>query len=208
MTEEHITLRTAAPEDAAALLDIYGHYVENTAVSFEYEVPGEAEFRGRIEQTLREYPYIVAERAGEIVGYAYAGPFSGRMAYARSASVTIYVAHTLRRQGVGRRLYRALEGLLQAQNILNMNACIGYPEREDDPYLTRDSARFHARMGFEKAGEFHRCGYKFSRWYNIIWMEKLIGPHGAHPAPVIAFPELPAGVLEGLGVRSNAGTEK
>ena len=206
--EEHITLRTATPEDAAALLDIYGYYVESTAVSFEYEVPGEAEFRGRIEQTLLEYPYIVAERAGEIVGYAYAGPFSGRMAYARSASATIYVAHTLRRHGVGRQLYRGLEGILRAQNILNMNACIGYPEREDDPYLTRDSARFHARMGFKKAGEFHRCGYKFGRWYNIIWMEKLIGPHGARPAPVIAFPGLPAGVLEGLGVRPNAGTEK
>ena len=208
MMEEHITLRTATPEDAAALLDIYGYYVESTAVSFEYEVPGEAEFRGRIERTLLEYPYIVAERAGEIVGYAYAGPFSGRMAYAPSASATIYVAHTLRRHGVGRQLYRALEGILRAQNILNMNACIGYPEREDDPYLTHDSARFHARMGFKKVGEFHRCGYKFGRWYNIIWMEKLIGPHGAHPAPVIAFPGLPASVLEGLGVRPNEGTEK
>lgn len=76
-----------------------------------------------------------------------------------------------------------------AQHILNLNACIGYPETEDE-YLTKDSVRFHTHMGYSMVGEFHKCGYKFGRWYNMVWMEKLIGEHADQPEPVIAFPRL------------------
>ena len=77
---------------------------------------------------------------------------------------------------MGRMLYEALETVLKEMGILNLYACIGYPETEDE-YLTRNSADFHAHLGFEKVGEFHKCGYKFDRWYSMIWMEKIIGEH-------------------------------
>ena len=75
------------------------------------------------------------------------------------------------------------------QNILNLNACIAYPAGED-PYLTRDSADFHQRLGFRQVGRFHQCGYKFGRWYDMIWMEKLLGPHSSPQPPVRPFPEI------------------
>lgn len=72
--------------------------------------------------------------------------------------------------------------------ILNVYGCITYPEGEEDEYLTRNSAEVHAHLGFTKVGEFHRCGCKFGRWYNVIWMEKTIGRHSPEPSPV-KFPE-------------------
>lgn len=174
---ENLQIRAVSTDDAEALLDIYRYYVERTAVSFEYEAPSAEEFRGRIAKTLAKYPYLAAVRDGQILGYAYAGPFVGRAAYSWSAELTIYLAPQARRQGLGRALYGALERELADMGILNLYACIGVPEAEDE-YLTLDSARFHARMGFAKCGEFHQCGRKFGRWYHMIWMEKIIGEHG------------------------------
>ena len=169
-------IRSAAPEDAKRLLEIYAYYVANTAVSFEYDVPSEAEFRSRIENTLEKYPYLVLEEDGIPRGYAYAGVFKARAAYARSCEVSVYVDHDAKRRGYGRRLYEALEERLKTQGILNMYACIAYPVAEDE-YLSRDSERFHRRLGFRTVGEFRQCACKFGRWYNMIWMEKLIGEH-------------------------------
>ena len=194
-----ITLRTAALPDAERLLEIYRPYVEETAITFEYTVPTMEEFRGRMARVLEKYPYLVAERDGTIVGYAYAGPFVGRAAYDWSVETTIYLDRAVRRQGIGGRLYAALETALAAMGILNLNACIGYP-REEDEYLNRNSAQFHAHLGYRMVGEFHRCGYKFGRWYDMVWMEKLLGEHPAVPAPVIPFPALPPEVLRGAGV--------
>lgn len=73
-------------------------------------------------------------------------------------------------------LYEELEQELAKMGILNLYACIGYPEAEDE-YLTKNSAQFHEHMGYTKVGEFHKCGYKFQRWYDMIWMEKMIGTH-------------------------------
>ena len=171
-----LTIRSAVPEDAARLREIYAHYVENTAVSFEYEVPSPDEFRGRIENTLKRYPYLVLEEDGVIQGYTYAGVFKDRAAYDRSCEVTIYLDPAAKSRGFGRRLYEALEEALKAQGILNLYACIGDPVTED-AYLTKNSERFHQHLGYKKVGEFHRCGYKFGRWYNMIWMEKIIGEH-------------------------------
>ncbi len=171
-----IRIRSAESADAAALLKIYGWYVEQTAITFEYEVPSEAEFRGRIEQTLEHFPYLVLEEDGVICGYAYASAFHSRAAYSRCVELSIYLDHEKRRKGYGRALYEALEGDLKIRGFLNLYACIADPIREDE-YLNSDSEHFHARLGFVKNGEFHSCGYKFGRWYNMIWMEKLIGEH-------------------------------
>jgi len=118
----------------------------------------------------------VAEEGGVILGYAYAGPFVGRAAYGHCCELSIYLDRAARRKGYGRRLYEALEAELSSRGVLNLYACIGDPGEEDE-YLTRDSERFHRRLGFTLAGRFHACGRKFGRWYNMIWMEKIIGEH-------------------------------
>ncbi|MBQ1465422.1 MAG: N-acetyltransferase [Eubacteriaceae bacterium] len=171
-----ITVRSASADDAPRLLEIYTYYVKYTAVSFEYDVPSEEEFASRIENTLKKYPYLVLEDDGVIMGYAYAGVFKARAAYERSCELSVYVDKDFRRKGYGRMLYEELEKELSSRGFLNLYACIGDPI-EEDCYLTRDSEKFHSRMCFTKVGTFHSCGYKFGRWYNMIWMEKLIGEH-------------------------------
>ena len=185
-----INIRTATVEDAAEILKIYAPYVENTAISFEYDVPSLEEFKGRIENTLEKYPYLVAtDEGGAILGYAYCGPFKTRAAYDWAVETTIYLRDDAKGKGVGRALYSRLEDYLSAMNITNLNACIASIEVEDE-HLTNASSKFHERMGYALVGEFHKCGYKFNRWYNMVWMEKIIGEHEANQKPIIKFSEL------------------
>ena len=90
---------------------------------------------------------------------------------------------------MGRELYEALEHALFLQNILNVNACIAWPETEDE-HLTKNSVQFHEHMGYRLVGEFYKCGYKFGRWYNMVWMEKHLGEHREHPEAVKRFEEI------------------
>ena len=173
---ENIIIRTATVEDAEEILNIYAYYVKNTAITFEYDVPSLEEFRRRIEKTLQKYPYLVILEQGNIVGYAYAGAFKERAAYDWSVEMTVYIARDAKRLGLGRKIYEELERQLKEMGILNLYACIGDPIVEDE-YLTKDSEKFQQHLGYRKVGEFHKCGYKFGRWYNMIWMEKLIGEH-------------------------------
>ena len=182
-------VRSAAMEDAQRILEIYGYYVKNTAITFEYETPSLDKFKGRMEQTMGRYPYLVVLEDGRIQGYAYAGPFVGRAAYDWSCGLTVYLDRGARKRGLGRTIYGALERALRDMGVLNLYACIGYPEH-DDEYLTANSAGFHAHLGFVKVGEFHKCGYKFDRWYNMIWMEKVIGEHGINQRPITPYPAL------------------
>ncbi len=171
-----VLIRDARPEDFGRMLEIYAYYVKNTAITFEYEVPSLEAFSARISRTMQNYPCLVAETDGVVQGYAYSGSFVGKAAYAWSNELTIYLDHTVRRQGIGRKLYETLEERLRERGILNLYACIGYPETEDE-YLTANSAQFHEHLGFRTVGTFYKCGYKFGRWYHMIWMEKLIGKH-------------------------------
>ena len=186
-TNTFITIRTATLSDAQALLNIYSPYVEHTAITFEYDVPSVEEFASRIKNTLQKYPYLVAEKNGRLLGYAYASPFHERPAYDWAVETSIYVDQNIKHQGLGRRLHDALEDALRSQGILNMNACIAYPPEEDE-YLDKNSVEFHTHMGYRLVGEFYKCGYKFHRWYNMVWMEKLIGNHLSDQKP----PKFPA----------------
>ena len=186
-----IQVRVARAEDAEALLEIYAPYVRQTAISFEWEVPSVEEFAERIRHTLTRYPYLVAERDGHAVGYIYASPFIARAAYDWAVETSIYVDRGERHTGVGRALHDALEARLRAQGVLNMCACIAVPVDAPDEYVDCNSAQFHEHLGYRLVGEFQKCGYKFGRWYNMVWMEKLIGEHldsgqGAQP-PVKPF---------------------
>lgn len=191
MNTSDITIRTAAPADAPGLLAIYAPYITDTAVSFEYDVPSVDEFADRIRTTLVKYPYLVAEFESRIVGYCYVSILHGRQAYDWSVETSIYVEQNCKRMGIGRKLHDALEQALSAMGILNLYACIAFPIGED-PYLTEDSVHFHEHLGYEHTAHFHKCGYKFNRWYDIVWMEKTIGEHlGKQPA-VKTFSEIAA----------------
>lgn len=171
-----IMIRDAQVADARELLAIYTPYVEHTAVTFEYDVPSEEEFRQRIKTVQQKYPWLVAEVDGRVVGYAYASTFKARDAYQWAVETSIYVDQNMKRSGIGRQLHEALEQRLKAQGILNMNACISFIDPEDE-YLTLDSVRFHEHLGYQTVAHFHQCGKKFNRWYDMIWMEKIIGEH-------------------------------
>lgn len=171
-----IIIRDAKVTDAKAIQTIYTPYVETTAITFEYNVPSEEEFCRRIETVQQKYPWIVAMVNGKVVGYAYASAFKPRDAYQWAIETSIYVDNNNKRSGIGRQLHEALEQRLKMQGILNMNACISFIDPEDE-YLTQDSVRFHERLGYQKVAHFHQCGKKFNRWYDIIWMEKMIGEH-------------------------------
>ena len=98
--KDRIDIRVATPEDAKELLAIYAPYVEETAITFEYTVPTAEEFAGRMKKTLTRYPYLVAEKEGELLGYAYAGPFKAKAAYDWSVETTIYVKKDCKRSGI------------------------------------------------------------------------------------------------------------
>lgn len=169
-----IVIRNTTVDDAAALLAIYSPYVTWTAVSFELEVPSADEFASRIARTLRGgYPYLAAESCGRIVGYAYAGAFKERAAYARSAELSVYVAEGEQGCGIGKALYARLEAELAKRGITNLYACIAHADCEN-AYLTDASERFHAALGFRRVGIFTNCASKFNRLYSMVWMEKRI----------------------------------
>lgn len=169
-----IKIRMATVDDAEKLLKIYSYYVEKTAISFEIKMPTLTNFRARITKTLKNFPYLVAEVDNEIAGYAYAHEFIGRDAYRFSAELTIYLDKNFLHQGIGKKLYEELEKILQDIGIKNLYACVGWID-EDDEFLNQNSANFHQKMGFKIVGKFTKCGKKFNRWYDMIWLEKIIG---------------------------------
>ena len=199
MASGDIRLRVARANDAENILSIYAPYIRETAITFEYDVPDTREFRGRIEHTLQRYPYIVAECDGRVLGYAYTSAFHPLAAYAWAAETSIYIDMSCRRMGLGKRLYNALERLSRAQNILNLNACIATTDAPD-MHLDNNSRAFHEHLGYRMVGEFTKCGYKFCTWYNMIWMEKMLGAHKANPDPVIPFTQLDRAVLIAAGI--------
>lgn len=181
------TIRLATPEDASALLAIYEPYVRQTAITCEYEVPSVEEFAGRIERTLKRYPYLVMELDGHPVGYAYVSPLNSREAYDWSVETSIYLARDVRHGGLGRKLHDALKQCLIAMDITNMCALIAVPHDKDDEYLTHNSQDFHAHMGYRLVGAFDRCphcgGFRLvSRWARCIWRGRCAGCAWRHGA--------------------------
>lgn len=176
-----MTVKTASPNNAEAIRRIYDYYVNNTCVTFDLTTPSADEFRHRIENTLKQYPYIICEENGAVVGYAYASPFKARAAYDWSAEISIYAAHGMTGRNFGTALYTELEKRLEKMGIQNIYACITHPNMQ--------SENFHEKMGFKKTAHFSKCGYKHEKWLDVIWMEKFIGEHPAYPSEVFDIPD-------------------
>ena len=161
-------IRLATQTDIPAILSIYGPYVQNTAISFEYSVPSLEEFTERFLGITARFPWLFWEENGQVLGYAYASLPFGRAAYRWVAASSIYLAPQAQGRGIGKKLYAALEDLLKTQGYRKTYAII----TSDNP----GSLRFHEKQGFRFLAEFPECGFKFSKLYGVIWMEKLLNP--------------------------------
>lgn len=159
-----MNIRLATPSDAATLLAIYAPYVENTAITFEYEVPTIEDFANRIEKTLERYPYLVAEEDGVVLGYAYASTYYARAAYDWAVELSIYVSQDARGKVVGSKLYDELEDLLDQMGYMHFLACISLPNEA--------SLALHRKRGYQQVAHFPKIGYKFERWHDIVWLQK------------------------------------
>lgn len=182
-------LRLATPADAEALLKIYAPFVESadrnlSDVSFEYVVPGAAEFARRIGAISAKYPYIVCEHEGELLGYVYAHPYIARAAYQWGAEVTIYLAPQGQGVGLGKVMYTALENLLRLQGVVVTYACITASNTH--------SVKMHEACGYKIIGTFNNTGFKHGHWLDMVWMEKRIAKLPAQPAAIKSVQKIPA----------------
>lgn len=157
-------IRVAKESDIPAMLAIYAPYVENTTVSFEYEVPTREEFTHRFSDITRQFPWLVWEEAGQVLGYTYAcAPFE-RAAYRWCAEPSIYLAPQAKGRGIAQKLYRALEAILEKQGYQVLYALV---TQENGPSLG-----FHEKMGYKKRMLLPDCGFKQGRWLGLFWLEK------------------------------------
>ena len=147
-----IKVRSVALEDAKYLVEIYKPYVEETAITFDYSVPSIYEFEEKIAKIIQNYPFLVAEENSKILGYAYAGEFYPKDAYKWTAEIT-----NLERELLNREIY-------------HLTSCIAYPDE--------GSISFHEKRGFRKVAYFEKVGYKFDRWWDVVWYQKDIGDKG------------------------------
>ena len=175
-------IRPATEADIPAILSIYAPYVLNTTYSFEYTVPTEEEFRLRFRSITAQYPWLVWEEEGRVLGYAYgSAPFT-RAAYAWCAEPSIYLAPEAQGQGIGRKLYAVLEHILFLQGYQVLYSLI----TEENT----GSVAFHEKCGYHVNTVFPACGFKFGRWLGLTWMEKrlkIVESPSTFPAPWLSI---------------------
>lgn len=157
-------IRIASEKDVPAMLAIYTPYVTDTTYSFEYTPPTPDAFMARFRSISRDFPWLVWEENGRVLGYAYGSlPFE-RAAYAWCGEVSIYLAPQAQGRGVGRRLYTALEKLMLLQGYRVLYALVTSENAA--------SLAFHEKLGYRPGVVFDRCGFKFGRWLGVHWLEK------------------------------------
>ena len=160
-------IRPATPADAESLARIYNFYVKETAVTFEEQVISAGEITARLQEVEgASLPWLAAEQGGEVVGYAYATKWKGRSAYRFSTEVTVYVERGRGGRGIGSSLYRHLLPALQSRGI---HAAFGGIALPNDA-----SVALHQKFGFEKVAEFREVGFKFDRWIDVGYWQKIL----------------------------------
>lgn len=174
-----MTIRFAKLTDAPAILGIYAPYITDTPVTFEYIVPTLSEFSERIDLIQQQFPYLVAEEDGKILGYAYASRHRDRIAYQWSVEASVYIHPSGHRRGIARTLYATLFDLLRKQGYFNVYAGITMP---NEP-----SEAFHQAMGFSLIGVYPNIGYKQGKWHDVCWYQLALQNHEdvpAKPSPI------------------------
>ena len=170
-----VSIRGASPKDIPAITHIYADAVEHSTASFELESPDEAEIARRQERLLANgYPYLVAELAGAIAGYAYAGPYRARPAYKWTVENSIYVAPRFHRRGIGLRLLKRLIVETEQRGFRQMIAVIG-----DSAQMP--SIALHAAAGFDMIGTLRAVGFKHGKWLDTPLMQLTLGKGDTAP---------------------------
>jgi L-amino acid N-acyltransferase YncA len=192
-------IRMAAPEDAGQIAEIYAPAVTGAVVSFEMEPPGAAEMARRVTDTLVMYPWLVAERGGEVLGYARAGQYKERAAYRWSVETSVYIRATAHRTGLGRALYVALFDLLVMQGFFMAYAGVTLPNP--------GSVGLHESLGYTLVGVYRTAGYKFGAWHDVGWWQRPLQPllmEPPEPKPIGTISAQRIGAIPGavLGGRS------
>ena len=177
-----MAIRTATAEDIPAMLAIYEHFVKNTAVSFEYELPTREVFLKRFREHIAVYPWLVWEENNEVLGYAYAGRAFERAAYSWNAEISCYLAEKIRGKGIGRKLYSAIEDILTKQGCRKVFAVV--------TSANEASVRFHEALGYRQMAIYKDVGFKLGAWYDVIWLEKQLQPLGTPEQFPIPWQEL------------------
>ena len=175
-------IRLATGGDAGPVAAIYAPNVTGTIISFESEPPDADEMRRRIEGTLERYPWLVCERRGRVLGYAYAGPHGSRTAYQWSVDVSVYVDGGSHRMGVGRALYASLFAALTLQGFYNAYAGATLPNPA--------SVGLHESVGFQPVGIYHGVGYKMGAWHDVGWWHLPLREKVADPDPPTDLPSI------------------
>lgn len=183
-------IRPAALCDVPRMLEIYRPYVEQTAISFEYEPPTSAEFSARFAEVTAQFPWLVCEAGGKVAGYAYAGRVFGRMAYSWAAELSVYLAPEARGKGIGAALYGVLERMLAAQGYRTLYGVVTGENAA--------SCRFHEACGYRKIAEMPDIGFKMGQWHAIVWYEKRLCAPDAPEKPPTPAPEMDWRGMEGL----------
>lgn len=178
------TLRLATLDDCDAILEIYRPYVEDTAITFELETPTHDEFSARMRNIMDFFPYLVAERDGEVVGYAYAHFLHERAAYRFNAELSVYLKQGCTGDGVGSKLYSALIELLRAQGFCKLYAIVTMPNAASDA--------LHRKFGFKPLIRFANQGFKFGEWRDVEWYELVLRQANGAPAELKPFRSLDA----------------
>ncbi len=160
--------------------------MESTVISFDEVAPGVTETREHVEQTMRTYPWLVAERGDAVVGYVYACQHRVRAGYRWSVDVSVYIHESARGAGVGRMLYGALFRILGAQGYRQAFAGIALPNDA--------SVGLHTAIGFRLIGVYHDVGFKLGAWRDVAWYERAIESAGGPPDEPIPLPQLAASV--------------
>ncbi|BBB68208.1 N-acetyltransferase [Undibacterium sp. YM2] len=156
-------IRTATAADAAAIINIYNHYIATTTISFEENPVTEQEMAQRIKDVSASLPWYVEEQDGVVIGYAYATPWRARSAYRFSVESTVYVATSHEGQGIGKRLYQTLIADLRQRGIHVIIGGIAQPNAA--------SVALHESLGFEKVAHFKDVGRKFEQWVDVGYWE-------------------------------------
>ena len=129
-----MTVRSATTADAARLLEIYSWYVKNTAITFEYDAPDAGQYKERIRNILKDFPFLVAEEDGKIIGYAYAGRVRTRAAYQHCVETSVYISRAQRRSGAGRLLYdhrRSAHGVCRGRSAVPVSRIDRSADQQD-----------------------------------------------------------------------------
>lgn len=175
-------IRFAVKSDSEAIARIYSPAVTDHVTSFERIAPDANEMAERIRNIGAQYPWLVREEGGVVVGYAYASAHRDRWAYQWSVDVCVYVDSSEHRRGTGRALYTSLFAILVLQGYRNAYAGITLPNPA--------SEGLHLAVGFKKVGVYHRVGYKFGAWHDVAWFERQLAERIADPPPPVPITSL------------------